>query len=276
MNWLTIFQWLIFVGLLCTAIGGIGVYLSNPPNITKQDVKEVVSEELKEIKPLTVDDISDVIAEQISNLSKTFTQPNVEITEKYPGYSMHFLISIYEIESADRKYIFDLGRPDNEGISAYIDTSNNFTFSVRDSRGEIHPIRVPIGENGIPTNKFIYLACEIGNKADSSFIQLIVNADVVGSLELPFTLNFEESELTSGVIGANYDGKLGAKFGVAEMVFNSSTLTTSEYQKMLEYFSNIHLTSYVLFEENHWMYFGSREGSQVKGDSNAKPQVYGG
>ncbi len=273
MNLLTFFHLLIFLGALIVAVGGLGAYFYSPQNITKKEVKDVVSEELKELGPVTVDEISDVVAKQIENLSKTLKQSTAEITEKYPGFSMHFLISIDEISSIDRKYIFDLGRPDNEGISAYIDTSDNFTFTVRDSKGENHPIRVPIGENGIPTDHFIYLACEIGNRAESSFMQLIVNASVVGQLELPFTLNFDGNVLNSGVIGANYDGKLGAKFGVAEMAFYSSTLTTTEYQKMLEYFSNIHLASYVLFEENHWMYFGSREGPQIKGDSNAKPQI---
>ena len=101
--------------------GGIATYGWHLLSVNTNDTKEI-----KE----TINKESNVTREHLDNALKNILQQRRDINEKYPGYSSHMVVQLYEQEVKRRKYLIDIGEKNGERFSAYFDPSNIFTLSM--------------------------------------------------------------------------------------------------------------------------------------------------
>lgn len=215
----------------------------------------------KEVTPAQVSkkDVDEIVEKKLENFYQRLKPPDIEVTQKYPGFSMHMVVLFKEITEKRRKYVFDLGNTKKERVSMYFSPSNVFTLAFIDSQGETHALRVPNGSKGVPLKELIYFSCEIGVTEHTTKLRILVNAQQVGVLDLPFKTNPGDLDPKGAVLGANLQGKLGASFDVTEIILLSKTLTTEEIQKLLNYFKSKPIKGIVKFKAQHWMRVTGRE-----------------
>lgn len=215
----------------------------------------------KEITPTQASkkDVEEIFEKKLENFYQRLKPPDIEITQKYPGFSMHMVVLFKEITEKRRKYIFDLGNTKKERVSMYFAPSNEFTLAFIDSQGDPHALRVPSGPEGVPLKELIYFSCEIGVTENSTKLRVLVNGQQVGGLDLPFKANPSDLDPKGAVLGANLKGELGASFDITEIVLYSTTVTTEETQKLLNYFKSKPIKGILKFKTQHWMRVTGRE-----------------
>ena len=254
----TISQLVILIGAILAAFGAFGSYYfgkkAKPPPITRADVGEVVAEKLEQ-------------------LYTRLQSAEAEVKEKFPGFSIHMVVSLHKLDEKRRKYTLDLTGDKRGRVSIYHDPVDIFTLSVSDVYGEEYSVKVPSGTNGVPFDEPIYLACEVGVRPNSTFLRVLVNGRQVGAVDFPLKIETGTINTAGGVLGADLNGKNGARLDVYEIVAYTSTLTTYETQRLLSYFSEHLPKQFVSFDKNQWMRFGGPKGGLHQILPEARPQL---
>ena len=150
--------------------------------------------------------------------------------EKLPGISFHTVIKILDVGAIRRKYFFQCQSPDGTQASFYMTASNRFAFSITDHRHETYTIDAPLGKNGIPIGKYIYLVCEAASASSSSFMRILVDRAEIErrDFQFPIDMGSRNWQLT---VGADAKGENNAAFRVAEILICSVSLTNRELKK---------------------------------------------
>ncbi len=172
----------------------------------------------------------------ISVYGKWLAQKDEPKQESLPGISLNFLIRLENRLGGERQYLLDFGQADRSRLSVYISSEKFLTFLVIDAKGEPHSLQVALGGNDLPLDQFIYLACEIGIKSQSTIMRMAVNGRVVRYAELPFRVDVGAIDAPGGVLGADIQGQYGARFDFAELAMNASTLSEEKAAQELCWF----------------------------------------
>ena len=192
-------------------------------------------------------------------------------TKNFPGISFQTLIKLNNISVSEnhRKYIFDLGRINGSRLSLYITPDGIFTFSFLDAKEELHSIRAPIGNGGVPFGKFFYLVCELGIDGQSTLLRMIINGIEFESKRLQFKIDLGGIDTPSGVVGADLNGENGSSFDMVRLIILSETLTTPQIvelkKSMDDYQSAKPNFAFIEYNGKQWMRFnktGFRDLSQ--------------
>jgi hypothetical protein len=242
----TFSQLVILIGAVLAVFGTFGSYYfgkkAKPPPLTRAHVDEAV-------------------AHQLEQLYARLRSAETQVNEKYPGFSIHMVVALYKLDEKRRKYTLDLPGDKRGRLSIYHDPFDVFALSITDVYGEIHSLRVPSGPSGVPFYELIYLACEVGVRHNSTFLRVVVNGRQVGVIDFPFKIETGTIDVVGGVLGADLNGENGARFDMYEVVAYTSTLTTSETQRLLTYFSKHRPQQFVSFDKHQWTRFrGPKEG----------------
>ena len=171
-----------------------------------------------------------------------------------PGITLNLLVRIENRLGGDRQYLLDFGQVENSRLSLYISPDKFLTFVLIDAKGEPHALQIPVGGKDIPLDRFIYLACEIGVKGQSSVMRILVNGRQVRYEEMPFQVDIGALDAPGGVVGSDLQGEHGARFDLVELSMNSATYTDGDIANMLCYFQRgTPKTAYGKYSGQQWM-----------------------
>jgi len=210
--------------------------------------------------PISKEDVNE-IKRQLADLYRHLKPPTEQITKKYPGLSIQGVLSLHLIQEKRRKYLFDFGQPDKDRFSIYLDPDNVLTLALVAANSEPYNVRVAPAD--MPLDQFAYIAFEVAVGDNSTFLRVFVNGKPTAALDLPFKVNPGKLDPTGGVVGADLNGNNGARFDLAEVVLYTSTLTSDEIERLLQYFSSKPRNKFVQFNGSQWMrQMGSGHGLQ--------------
>ena len=151
----------------------------------------------------------------------------VPLYRELPGFSSFLFVRLYDTPEARRKYIFDFESPTNSGASAYLSSSDIFTFSVTDTHGETYNLEVPLSDKTIPIDRFIFLYCDAGIGGQHTTLRILVDGQIIANRVLDFPIDFgpEYWKWKHATLMADKNGKNNAAMTVA--IWGSGHSTTS-------------------------------------------------
>jgi len=192
----------------------------------------------------------------------------VNVKKALPGLSLHTFIRVNNLPAARRKYIFDFGHTQKERFSVYISSDNIFTFSFVDAKNEPHVIQLPVGGNGFPIGRFVYMCCDLGISGESTELRMYVDGEEIGSLILPFKTDVGALDVGNGVMGSDLSGENGSAVDVGELMIYGFTVNALEIKDHIRpYLLSKKDKRYVEFQGTQWLRVadappGSRDANQ--------------
>jgi hypothetical protein len=208
----------------------------------------------------TTKELTDVMQKQLDNLYDRLKSPDTVIKARYPGYSLHLIASLHRIRNQRREYIYDIGNVDRSRLSVYVGEDDSLSFRVLDSAGE--PFTLKISGHDFPLDEVCYFVFEVGNRESSSFMRTLVNGKGVSTLELSHVLTLGDFNRGRGTLGADLGERDAAKFDLAELFAYTSTLTTEQQLKLLDYVRTKRRKGYVTFSGDQWLKIGPRSNEE--------------
>lgn len=231
-------NFLVLFGLVVAAIGGFGSFHYG---------------RLNENQPVDLDQIGATVRSEMDRLeAKLESPPSIE-EKNYPGFSIHSVLRLYDLGRHGRQYVYELEVGDESYVSLYIDPNKSLTYSLRDRTGEHAIIRVDQNLAGPYFGEFVLISCDFGRSDRNAFLRLWVNERMVQQLKLPSRIDVANLKVEQGVIGANLEKELNAKFEMVHFLVYGETLTTANRQKILEYHSTNTHDRYIYFDGTKWM-----------------------
>jgi hypothetical protein len=154
-----------------------------------------------------------------------------------PGFGSYAYLRLYDTPELRRRFIYDFTTPEGGGIKFFLSSSGQFNFTVTDLNKETYSLEIPIGADGIPIDRSIFLFCEVGIAEDQTILRVSVDEKKVGERSLPFKIAIgNTSKIGRGSIGADANGQNNAPFKISEFAILSKTLTTEQKSKLIENF----------------------------------------
>ena len=213
-------------------------------------------------------ELTGAMQRQLDDLYHRLKTPDTITTTRFPGWSLHLVAAFHRAESQRRKYIYDMGDSDRNRVSIYFDPDDSLTFRILDSTGDAYTLKTPVED--LAFDEFAYWVFEIGNRDTSSFMTTHINGKEVSRLELGHHLSLVAVDKKGSTLGADINGRDGATFDLSEMFIYSSTLTTEEQAKLLDYVRTKRRTHYVEFSGDQWMQYS--DGAMKQGQPEAQPR----
>ena len=97
-------------------------------------------------------------------------------------------------------------------IAFYVLDTNRFTFAVTDVRGESYSLEIPIGDDGIPLLRFVFLTCQVGVSSNATFLRVLVNEKDVKNRSYEFPIDLGSKAWVNGTLGADNNGQHNSAF----------------------------------------------------------------
>jgi len=124
--------------------------------------------------------------------------------ESLPGFSATGALSIHDLAASRRKYVFDFHTPEGARASFYFSAKDYPIFAITDLQGETYSIDAPLGNEGIPLNKVVYLTCEVGVTNNATYLRILVDGREVAHQELHMAIDLG-SKSWAGTLGTDKD-----------------------------------------------------------------------
>lgn len=161
-----------------------------------------------------------------------------------PGFSSFVFVRLYDTPEPRRKYLFDFVAPTGSGASAFISSSDVFTFSITDIHNEPYDLEIPLSDNKIPIDRFIFLACDVGITDNHTIMRVLVDGKTIGmrSLELPVDFGPDYWKWSKAILLADRNGTNNAPFTVALWGVAHQTLSNARLARIQFHFDK-YLTS---------------------------------
>jgi hypothetical protein len=157
------------------------------------------------------------------------------VPDSIPGFTATTYVRLYDTPEDRRRYIFEARNKKGARAAFYLSASGLFTFSLTDIRGEMYQMEIPIGSEGIPIDRYIFLYCAAGVSRTASYLQVFVDGKEVKRRLYDFPIEFGgKDDLTWErlTFGADNQGKNNAPFKVAMLAFGRQTLTIKQIKSM--------------------------------------------
>lgn len=148
--------------------------------------------------------------------------------QKLPGIAVASVIKINDLTELRRKYVFALKTPERASATLYLSPDDVFVFTINDKNGEPHSLDIPLGDKGIPYERFISLICQEGSSSDHSYMSVTVNGKQVAQRDFPYRIDLGSRAWALASINANEDGQKSGSLMLAEVVTWAVTLTKHE------------------------------------------------
>lgn len=153
------------------------------------------------------------------------------LDEKLPGFASGLMVQTNDITEERKKYQFYFHTLQGSKAEFYLSASNRYAFSITDIHGSIYTLDIPLGSNGIPFEKFVYMFCEAGTASSYSYLRALVNGREVARHDFDFPLELGSRKWIPS-FGADQNGKNGGAFMLMEMGAYSTTLSNAELMKL--------------------------------------------
>ena len=149
------------------------------------------------------------------------------LDEKLPGFASGLMVQTKDITEERKKYQFYFHTAEGSKAEFYLSASNRYAFSVTDTHGSIYTLDIPLGSNGIPFEKFVYMFCEVGTASSYSYLRALVNGIEVARQDLDFPLELGSRKWIPS-LGANSSGQNSSAFMLMEAIIYTTTLSDAE------------------------------------------------
>jgi hypothetical protein len=149
----------------------------------------------------------------------------------YPGLFVVSLIRLYDSPDLRRKYVFDFNSPDGATASFYLASDDLFRFTLKDINGESYSLEAPIGNEGIPVDRPIFLYFDVGVSDTKTFLRIFVNGGQVSERAYDFPIKLGSMKWQHVTLGADTAGQNNAAFKVEMFGFGHETLSDSQISK---------------------------------------------
>jgi hypothetical protein len=125
-----------------------------------------------------------------------------------PGFSAFAFARLYDTPELRRKYIFAFSSPDGAAVSFYLGADDQFRFQIRDVHKEEYTLEIPIGDHGVPIDRYIFLYCEVALGLQETVLRVRVDGKEVRkrTYDFPITLgsrNWQKITLFADTEGKN-------------------------------------------------------------------------
>ena len=101
--------------------------------------------------------------------------------ENLPGFGTYAYLRIYDTPELSRKVIFDFASSNGSEIKFFLSKSDQFSFTVSDLNSEPYALEIPLGAEGIPIDRFIFLFCDVGLQEKTTILRAFVDDKEVAS-----------------------------------------------------------------------------------------------
>jgi hypothetical protein len=210
-------------------------------------------------------------------MSTNFSKGNFEDFGKYPGFSYHMIISIKDSLLKREKYIYDTGSSLlYNRISIFLDEENSLIFRIIDSNSKSYNVKVLKGELEFVPN-LLYISCEFGFKKNLTFLQILVNGQIISQKKFDFNVEIESLDgiTDQSIFGSNINGDFGGTFYMEEPVIYRQTVNVEERKQLLKYFSEKQYERLLHFKGDQWMKADKETRSIVQDNPAHQPTVNG-
>jgi len=136
-----------------------------------------------------------------------------------PGFSAFALVRLYDSPELRRKYIFDFASPDGSKVSFYLASDDFFRFTLMDINKESYALEVPVGNAGVPIDRYIFLYCEIALGLRETILRVLVDGKEVRRRAYDFPISIGSRKSQQVTLFADNEGKNNAPFKVAMFGF---------------------------------------------------------
>jgi hypothetical protein len=153
-----------------------------------------------------------------------------------PGVGFYAYVRLYDTPELSRKVLLDFASSNGSEIKFFLSKSDQFSFTVSEAGGESYPLEIPLGQDGIPIDRFIFLFCDIGLQEKTTILRAFVDDKEVANRTLPFRLAFGKPDWQRRTIGADTNGQNNAPFKLAEFALYHQTLTAKNRSDLMNNF----------------------------------------
>jgi hypothetical protein len=152
-----------------------------------------------------------------------------------PGYAVAMTLNITDPRVENRRYFIDSQTTRGARFSFYLSARNVFTFAVTDIHGEVYPIEIALGPDGIPMGRPIALLLEVGAATNETWLRIWLDGGLLRSRKLGFGLQFGDLDWRALSTGANVEGGANASMCLATMIVWAHTPSTNERETILRH-----------------------------------------
>lgn len=123
-----------------------------------------------------------------------YFRPLDPLSNQLPGFTAYAVLNLQNVPDSHRKYVFVFGPERASHAEFYLSASGEYTFSVTDVHGEKYPLETNIGNEGVPSNKWIVLFSQVALTDKTTILRLSVNGREIIRRTLPFVINIPKDE----------------------------------------------------------------------------------
>jgi hypothetical protein len=154
-----------------------------------------------------------------------------------PGFTASALIRLYDTPEAKNRYIFDLATSDGAKAAFYLSASEQFTYSITDTNGVSYNLEIPIGNSGIPIDRYIFLYCEAGVSENSTVVRVMIDAKEIRRRVYDFPISLGKKDWTKFTVGADNQGQHNSPFKIAMFSAGHTTFLDAQVKDMFVIFT---------------------------------------
>ena len=149
-----------------------------------------------------------------------------------PGFSAFEFVRLYDTPELRRKYIFDFDSPDGAAVSFYLASDDMFRFTAMDTNKESYSLEIPIGNAGIPIDRYIFIYCEVALKFDETVLRVLADGKEVRRRAYDFQIPLGIRNWRRVTLFANTEGKNSAPFKIAMFGFGHVTMSDVQVESI--------------------------------------------
>lgn len=152
------------------------------------------------------------------------------------GYTVVLFVRLEDQQVQRRRYLFNAWEGDAE-IALFLSSSDVFTLSVTDVKGEEYSLQVPSGRRGVPIAQIVMLAAQVGFARDDTYFRLSVNMEEVAYRQLGFPIRLPDAKFENMTLFADRNGKQNGAARLYAMLFSDDAKTENDLTEAWEHYS---------------------------------------
>ena len=144
----------------------------------------------------------------------------------FPGFSAIAFVRLDNSPGEQNRYVFDRATSDGAGAAFYrLSASSLFIFSIRNTHGEFYNLEIPVGDKGIPTERYVFLYCEAGVGKDLTVARVMIDGKEIRRRVLNFPMDFGRQDWKPVKGEVDGKGSKQAPFEIGMLSIGQETLS---------------------------------------------------
>ena len=154
-----------------------------------------------------------------------------------PGFTAYAFVRLDNGPGPKDRYVFDQATSDGARIAFYQSASGLFIFSIRTINGAFYHVEVPVGGDGLPVDRYVFLYCDAGIARDSTVARVMVDGNEIRRRVFGFAMDLGRQDWEPVTVDSKGQEdtpfKIGV-FGVGRDTFSESDIWT-HYAQFIQF-----------------------------------------